>query len=61
MDEPKNQQTDRLLKRAEAQKRPSDLPNDGAAGSESVADKAGFDRPEREMQTAEKNHPETKE
>jgi hypothetical protein len=61
MDELKNKHEAKLLKRAEAQKRPSDLPNDGAAGSDTLADRAAWERPERVEHTSEKEHPPGKE
>ncbi len=61
MDEPENKQEQAALEKAQAQKRPSDLPNDGTHTGESPADLAAFERPVRIEHTSEKEHPPGKE
>ena len=61
MDEPKNKQTEELIKRAEVPKRPSDLDNDGTEAGETLQDRAAWERPERVEHTSEKEHPPGKE
>ena len=61
MDGPQNKQTDAALKRAQAQKRPANLSDDGTRSDETLEDDAGFERPERVEHTSEKEHPPGKE
>jgi hypothetical protein len=61
MDEAQNKRAEEALKRAQAQKRPVNLSNDGTQADESLEDEAGFERPERVEHTSEKEHPPGKE
>ena len=61
MNEQERKHAAEALKRAREPKRPASLLDDGAAPGESVADEAGFERPERVEHTSEKEHPPGKE
>lgn len=61
MDGPENKQITEALKRAQTAKRPGNLSDDGTQVPESLADEAGFERPERVEHTSEKEHPPGKE
>jgi len=60
MDEPKNKKDQKLLERAEAQKRPPGLDDEFEPG-ETLADRSAFERPDRIEHTSEKEHPPGKE
>ena len=61
MAEPENKQESEALRRAQAQKRPLNLVNDGAQPGETLEDDAGLKRPVRAEHTSEKEHPPGKE
>ncbi|HEX3081667.1 MAG TPA: hypothetical protein VHQ86_00265 [Candidatus Saccharimonadia bacterium] len=60
MDELKNKHNQKLLDRAEAQKRPPGVDR-ASPPAETLADRLAFERPDRPEHTSEKEHPPAKE
>jgi hypothetical protein len=61
MAESEEKQIEEALKRAQGAKRPANLGDDDQRTGASLADEAGFERPERVEHTSEKEHPPGKE
>jgi hypothetical protein len=61
MAEQENKNQSEALRRAQMQKRPFNLVNDGAEPAETPEDDAGLKRPVRVEHTSEKEHPPGKE